>query len=113
MKRAILTLVIMLGMLMFAQAQQPVQKFNPFSLQALEEVKADNQQKQKFKALKKDFLEKLKVINDNTSLSEAEKKKELQKLYQYRNKIYWREILTQEQAATLREKQKAATDTDS
>ena len=98
----------MLGILACVQAQQPVKKFNPFSLQALEDVKASNEQKQKFKVLKKEFLEKLRAINDNTNFNDSERKREMQKLYQYRNKIYWREILTQEQAATLREKQKAA-----
>lgn len=104
MKRIFLTLAMVLCMFMLAQAQ----KFNPFSLQALEEVNANDQQKQKFKELTKEYEEKLKAIRSNNDLGNAEKREEIKKLNQYRNKVYWKEILTKQQATALREKQKAA-----
>lgn len=110
MKRTFLIFVTFLGMTLFATAQQTAKKITPFSLEALEKVQATPQQKQQFKDLKKEYDEQLQSIKKNKELTKEEKTAAYKKLNQHRNRVYWKKILTKEQANRMREQQKAAKD---
>ena len=87
-------------------ALEKAKSFNAFSMQALEEVNATDEQKKQFNNLQKEYKDKLNAIKKNNGLSEAEKKAEHQKLNQYNAEVYWEKILTPEQKKYLKNKEK-------
>lgn len=78
-------------------ALEKAKAFNAFSMQALEEVNATNEQKKQFNNLLKEYKDKLNAIKKNSGLSEEERKAAQKKLNQYNTDTYWVQILTPEQ----------------
>ena len=106
MKKVILTMVLAFGLSVIVNAQE-AKKYNPLSIEAMEEVNATAEQKQKFNDLVKEFQEKQKEIRSNSALSAEEKKTKMSELSRYRVTTYYNQILTPQQAKQIREKHKA------
>lgn len=102
MKKSLLTMVMALGLLTMANAQD----VKPYSDETLAEIKATPEQIKQVKDLTKEFRKKLVEIQNSTTLNEEEKKQAWIKLRDYRLSRYWNEILTPEQSKYLKEKQK-------
>lgn len=101
MKKTLLTMAMMLGLLIVTQAQD----VKPFSKETLDEIKATPEQRKQVAEIVKEFRQKMDELRSNTSLNDEERKAEWKKLSKHRQDRYWNEILTPEQAKYLKEKE--------
>lgn len=105
MKKIFLSLALVVMVFIKVGAQVP-KHFDVFGGEAMEIIKATPEQKKQVTELIKEFSQQTKAVRDNTALSDDEKKVQLRKLNMERGKRFWENILNEEQAKVLKEKQK-------
>lgn len=106
MKKAILSLVVMLGLTLASDAQEIPKWFDPLGREARKMVDTTPEQEKEIVADYKAVGKKVAAVRKDNSLSKQEKEKEIKRLRTERANRFFNEILTPEQSTKLREIQK-------